>query len=350
MSQQIIQFGQILGQDSAIEALTTAYRLQRLPHALVFAGPVGVGKATTARALAGLFLCEKPKEHVPCGRCASCRAFDAGNHPDYHIIYRQLVRLSKEDSKAKELSADVIREFLLEKAGHSSVVGVGKVFVIEEADLMSITAQNAMLKTLEEPAGRTLIILLTDQPDGLLATIRSRSRLVRFSPLDEKTLREQLVKRGIAPQKALEAARFADGSLGLALRWIEDGVIDRASELALRLERISSGGGKGATELQDWFKSAADAYAEKQVERDDKTSLDQAKREGLALYLKLCADFFRRRLIPTDRSSETLERTCSAIDAVARSEAYLESNVNMALVLQQFTGSLERSLSSSVAV
>jgi DNA polymerase III subunit delta' len=342
MPHELIHFDEILGQGSAIESLTTAYRVDRLPHALVFAGPIGVGKATTARALAGLFLCEKPKDVIPCGKCPSCRAFDAGNHPDYHIIYRQLVRLSKEDSKAKELSGDVIREFLIAKAAHKTVVGVGKVFVVEEADLMNATAQNAMLKTLEEPAGRTLIILLSDQPDILLPTIRSRSRLIRFSPLDEEVVREGLAKREIARGTAVQAAKFAGGSLGLALRWIEDGVIERATDLESRLDRIVAG--HRAADLQEWFKAAAEAYAEKQVARDGKTSLDQAKREGIALYLQLTADLFRRRLAPAEGNPEGLERLCCAIDDLARAELYLESNVNIPLVLQQFTVALARSL------
>jgi DNA polymerase III subunit delta' len=341
MEHLLLKFDQILGQQAAIEALTTAYKLDRLPHGLIFAGPAGVGKATTARALAGLFLCEKPQDLAPCGKCEGCRAFDAGNHPDYHIIYRQLARLESDKVKAKDLSVDVVRDFLIAKAANKTVVGVGKVFLIEEADLMTPTAQNALLKTLEEPAGRALIILLTDQPDALLATIRSRSRLVQFAPLGEAIVREQLQNRGIDARTATAAARIASGSLGLALKWIEDGVIERAIDLGQRLEKIVQSG-DSALGLAEWFKSAGDAYAEKQLERDKLSSKDQAMREGLVLYLKLAAQFFRRRLKTEGADGETLERTCSAIDAVVRAEAYLESNVNVALVLQQFTGALDQ--------
>jgi DNA polymerase III delta' subunit len=315
---------------------------------MIFAGPAGVGKATTARALAGLFLCEKPKDLEPCGKCASCKVFDAGNHPDYHVIVRQLIRLSKDDSKARDLAADVIRDFLIAKAAHKSVVGVGKVFVIEEAETMSASAQNSLLKTLEEPAGRTLIILLTDQPDSLLATIRSRCRTVRFAPLDEKTLVQQLTKRGIPREKASEAARFAEGSLGLALRWLEEGIIDRAGELTTRLAGIVAG--KSAADLPPWLKAAVEAYAEKQLERDSLASKDQMTREGLVLYLKLAANEFRRRLASPSEDSEALERLCAAIDAVVRAESYVESNVNVPLVLQQFAAALENVLKPAATV
>src|SRR4051794_40421657 len=106
-------FEDILGQDRAIESITAAYKLDRLPHGLIFAGPTGVGKGSTARALAALFLCEKPKHLAACGKCESCRVLEAGNHPDYHLIYRQLARLESEKLVAKELSVKVIREFLI---------------------------------------------------------------------------------------------------------------------------------------------------------------------------------------------------------------------------------------------
>src|SRR5687768_9168926 len=154
---------EIFGQDAAIETITRAYEADRLPHGMIFAGPAGVGKATTARALAKLFLCEKPKKTEPCNKCDSCRVFDAGNHPDFHRVYKELIRIEFKDRKAIDLPVPVVREFLLEPAGRKTVMGRGKVFVVEQAEAMNAQAQNALLKTLEEPLGRTLIILLTDQ-------------------------------------------------------------------------------------------------------------------------------------------------------------------------------------------
>src|SRR5579862_9780989 len=167
----VLKLKDIFGQDAAIEWLTQTYLADRLPHAMIFSGPVGVGKATTAAALGKLFLCEKPKKDEPCGVCESCRIFDGGNHPDFHIITRELIRYYDKTgtSKAIDLSIKVIRPELIEKAGRKPVMGRGKVFVIEQAELMNAAAQNAMLKTLEEPMGRALIILLTDQPNSLLA-------------------------------------------------------------------------------------------------------------------------------------------------------------------------------------
>src|SRR4051794_29633523 len=228
-----ITFDDILEQTAAIDWLTRAYASDRMPHGLIFAGPVGVGKATTARALGALWLCEKPKDTKPCGTCDSCRVFDAGNHPDFHVVTKELIRYHDKTGKSKgiDLSINVIIPELVEPAGRKAVMGRGKVFMIEQAELMNPQAQNAMLKTLEEPAGRTLIVLLTDQPGVLLATIRSRTQLVRFAPLPQEVVVRELGKRGIAAADAKKAAALADGSLGLALKWIEDGVVAPAGEL-----------------------------------------------------------------------------------------------------------------------
>src|SRR5262245_52588128 len=110
MATALIQFDQILGQRGALDAIAAAVRSERLAHGLIFAGPAGVGKATTARALGALFLCEKPKDISPCGKCESCRAMGAEVHPDFHVVHRKLVRLLKTDSKARDLAADVVRE------------------------------------------------------------------------------------------------------------------------------------------------------------------------------------------------------------------------------------------------
>lgn len=334
-------FDDIFGQEAALDAIRGAYRADRLPHGLLFAGPAGVGKATTARALAGVFLCEKPRGDLPCGRCESCRVFDAGNHPDYHVVYRQLIRLEKKDAKARDLPVDVVRDFLIGPAGRKPVAGVGKVFVVEEAERMSPSAQNALLKTLEEPYGRTLIVLLTDQPGLLLPTILSRCQTVRFAALPEAVVRKELEKRGTDKAAAAEAARLTSGSLGVAIHWIEDGVVAAAGELADQLDRLAAG--RPADDLAGWLKRAAEAYADKQLDRDKQASKDQATREALSLYLRIAAEHARTGMASTD-DPDALERACDTIEAIARTETYLDDNVSVPLALQQLAATLERGM------
>jgi DNA polymerase-3 subunit delta' len=337
----MISFEDIFGQSAAVDWLQSAYLSDRLPHGLIFAGPTGVGKGTTARAMAALFLCEHPMGTMPCGTCPSCTVFDSGNHPDYHVISKELIRYHDKTGKSKgiDLSIHVIRPELLEPAGRKAVMGRGKVFVIEQADLMNPQAQNSMLKTLEEPAGRTLIILLTDQPGALLPTIRSRSQVVRFAALTDETVRKELHNRKIDPTLAAEAAALSRGSLGSALKWIEDGVVEPARELSEQVDAAFEG--NPPADLPGWLKKAAESYAEKQLERDELSSKDQATREGLSLYLMIAGERFRKRLAEQQDPAE-LERACAAIDAIARAEGYLDANVNTAIALQQLSLALER--------
>jgi len=225
-------------------------------------------------------------------------------------------------------------------------MGRGKVFVVEEADLMNPAAQNSMLKTLEEPAGRSLIILLADQPDALLPTIRSRCQVIRFAELDENTVRTQLRARKVDEAAAAAAARVAKGSLGLALRWVEDAVVPAAVELEGHVEAIL--GGRFDFDLPAWFKANAEAYAEQQLKRDPLASKDQATKEGLGVYLRVVAQILAGRLALIDDAG-ALERVCDGIDAVARAEQYLDANVNVALIFQQLAVTLERSFASAAA-
>lgn len=324
-------FSHILDQTEPIGQLLTAYRNGRLPHGVIFAGPVGVGKATCAKALAKLFLCDEGENVYEMG------LIDAGTHPDYHVITKELIRLTSKTSKATTLSVDVVRDHLVTPAMKKTVVGKGKVFVVEEADLMQTPAQNSLLKTLEEPAGRTLIILLTPRPDDLLATIRSRAQVFRFGQLADATVFNQLKLRGVDPGTAESATKLADGSLGTALRWIEDGVVAQARDLISHLDGLLLG--RPTADIGDWLKVASDAYAAKQLERDDKASKDNATRAGIATYLRLIGRHLRQVLRSTD-DPDTLEAICQAIDHANRCETYLEGNVNTSLALQQFGNAL----------
>lgn len=302
-----------------------------MPHGLIFAGPTGVGKAATAKALATWFLCEHPLAGDACGKCPSCHLVEAGTHPDYHLIFRQLVRLQKKDSKARDLSIDVIRLHLLEPASRKAMQGRGKVFVIEEAETMTRDAANAILKTLEEPQGRTLIILLTDQPHSLLPTIRSRCQMIRFSALADELIVNRLAAKGIDAQTATLAAHMAQGSLGLALRWIEDGIVANARPLYDRLAAIVAG--RDADGLPQFLAEGAARQVEKEEERDSNISKDQAMREAVVLHLTIAADYLRGQLAqPLDPATKL--RICRMIDDIAQAQTYIQGNVNVNLVLE----------------
>jgi DNA polymerase-3 subunit delta' len=341
----MMTFDDILDQKPAIDWLRRAYEADRLPHGLIFSGPAGVGKGTTANALAGLFLCENPKGNRACGKCQSCKIIDAGTHPDFHVItrlrVRELPRL--EDSKAISVGIEVVKEFLVKPAGLKNSMGRGKVFLIEQADLMTAAAQNGLLKTLEEPAGRTLIILLTDNSDALLPTVRSRCQLVRFSYLPVEVVRKELEKRGISKPQTAAAAKLSGGSIGIALKWIEQGVIDNAINLLDQLDQLIAG--RTSQGLAEVIRKSAEAYAEWQMKSDKLSSKPQAMRDGFALYLHIASEHFRKLMESGDDFAQ-MDRAANAIDAIHRAEQYLDSNVTVALVFQQLTLALEKAWAS----
>ncbi|MCC7350566.1 MAG: DNA polymerase III subunit delta' [Phycisphaerales bacterium] len=341
----------IFAQDQAIDLLCRAHRSNRLPHGLIFSGPIGIGKATTAAALGTLFLCPNPtlpqderKFPLPCGHCDSCRlcASEKIAHPDFHIIYKELIRYHDKTGKSKgiNLAIDVVRAELIEPAAHKPTLGHGKVFIIEQADTMTPAAQNALLKTLEEPPGRSLIILLTDQPTSLLPTIRSRCQLIPFSPLPAETIQQELLRRHIDPSLAAEAAQWAEGSLGTALQWIEADLLTPARQVRQFIDQYLAGRSPDA-DLPGWFKKAAEHYAEHQLKRDKLASKDQATREALNLYLRLAAQPLRQQL-RTESNPARLERLCQAIDALARTADDLDANVNISLAFQYLVSTLQR--------
>lgn len=145
----------------------------RLAHGWLVTGPSGLGQPQFAREMAAAHLCAHPAANGPCGLCHSCQLLEHGNHPD-------LLVLGAENERS--LGVDLIRD-LSARLGATPQLGAGKVAIIEQAERLTEAAANALLKTLEEPAGRSLIILLSEVPDRLLATIRSRcQRLALNAP------------------------------------------------------------------------------------------------------------------------------------------------------------------------
>lgn len=146
----------------------------RLPHALLLAGPAGLGKLTFARRLAQALLCASPDVGGDaCGQCRSCRLFQAGTHPDYSPV--------QPAEEGKVIKIDQIRD-LCAFLGYTPQYGGYKIALLEPADRLNVNAANSLLKTLEEPPGDCLLLLVTAQPARLPATVRSRCQVIPFSP------------------------------------------------------------------------------------------------------------------------------------------------------------------------
>ncbi len=204
---------QVLGQSKAITLLERSIQIGRLSHAYLFVGPPHVGKMSLAVNLAQSVNCEAEK--VPCGECASCRRIASGKHADVQVI--SLVSAEK-----REISIEQIRE-MQTSASLPPYEGKQKVFIIDRADLLSHEASNCLLKTLEEPLPRVLILLLTAREKLLLPTIISRCLRVELRPLPYALVEEELRQHyEISEQKADLLARLSEGCIGWALRAVQD--------------------------------------------------------------------------------------------------------------------------------
>jgi len=188
----------------------------RLAHAYLLVGPQDSGKTQTALTLAQLVNCEGENER-PCGQCAPCRKIASGNHPDVHVLGNDAM----DSIKIEEI------RFLLSRAHLMAYEARTKVFIIRNIELMTLEAANALLKTLEEPAANTLMILTTSIPEANLDTIKSRCHTVQFFPSAVNRIAEVLSGEGINAQDARFLAVYAEGCLGMTRKLIKQELIPR---------------------------------------------------------------------------------------------------------------------------
>ena len=227
-------FDAIVGQQSVVEALRRALDGGRLPHALLFAGPPGVGKATCAGILAQALNCAELGPGDACGECTSCRKVERGLHPD--VLWMA--------PEPRTVGISAVRRAVTATA-YRPYEGNRRVVVVDDAHALTIEAQNAFLKTLEEPPASSAIILVTPAPGSLLATVRSRCQSLRFSPLPQPLVRAYLSeKRGLDPDEARLRAALTPGSIGRSLSLDLDGyapLLEAVVE-ALRLAQVGGAG------------------------------------------------------------------------------------------------------------
>ena len=220
--------GTVRGQDTAVGTLRRALGSARVHHAYLFDGPDGVGKELTAIGLSQALLCERRADDGDraCGACSACervaRGLESGRslHPDLVLLERGLYEpgaIGRRTPETQDLSIDQVRTLVRARAAFAPHEDRAKVFVLRRAEELSVSAANALLKTLEEPGPRTYFVLLSAQADSLLATIRSRTQRVRFGLLGTERVAELLVARGIDPQLAAASSELSGGSMKTAL-------------------------------------------------------------------------------------------------------------------------------------
>lgn len=210
---------EFLGNTRAKEMLAGMVKTARFPHAVLICGEDGVGKKTFARIMAQAILCES--ENAPCGVCDNCKKISSGNHPDVEEI--------TEYKKEASFKVDYVRE--IKARAYLSPNEAGKrVFLIANAECMTVQAQNALLKVLEEPPETAVFILTTQNREKLLTTVLSRVVTIPLSPVDVRDAVDYVKK--IHPDADERDIKLFSGNIGKALNLIENASVKTTFEKA----------------------------------------------------------------------------------------------------------------------
>ncbi|MEQ9619202.1 MAG: DNA polymerase III subunit delta' [Deltaproteobacteria bacterium] len=242
-------FENIIGHEFQKNILLRAARDGVVSHAYLFSGPGGVGKRLLAIEFAKLLNCVGAgAEKGGLCECGACRKINKGIHPD--VITVQF-------AGAKNIKVDQIREEVEEKLFLKPFEGTFKVVIVDDSERMNNSAQNAFLKTLEEPPSESVIILVTSHPNSLLPTIRSRCQSLGFNPLGEKLIVDVLEKRGeLSSEEALLCSKLSGGSLGRALS-LDKEIIEWRKELIVRLSALNKYSASDVADLTDTVSDGA---------------------------------------------------------------------------------------------
>jgi DNA polymerase III subunit delta' len=342
--------GEIIGQDAVVEQFVRAAAHGRIAGSYLFIGPAGVGKSTVALALAKSLLCERPHPGlVACGACASCVQADGGSHPDIDVVAKPPDRATIPLEMLIGDPEHRMREGLCWRLLLSPALGGRKVAIILDADHLADEAANCLLKTLEEPPDRAVIILVGTTLERQLPTIRSRCQIVRFQPLETEAVfrilsAETAATGGQADTALLHTcAAAAGGSLARARLLLDPEMTAFRGRLITLLSQRPLHGVDLARETTALVEAAGKEAP--------------PRRARLRVVLEAAIDFYRAALRwaatgeqPTDpviaRHVEAwgadADETARAIDGTLDALASIDRNANLTILVDAWTAVLEQ--------
>ena len=261
----------------------------RLGHALLFSGAAKMGKNAVAMRIAQRLLCASPgADGLACGHCRACQLFTAGTHPDFR--FTSYLPNDKGDKLRSELVVDQMREL-----GHwfslTPQMGVAQVAMITPAHAMNLNSSNALLKTLEEPSRDRYLLLVTDRPGRLPATIRSRCQRLEFRPPGKAEAMDWLRAQGHGEAALAPALHAARGHPGLASEWLATGGLELRRQVLAELNALSQSRQSPIELAQQWL---ADDHAALRLRFAAELALDAAAERlgaGAATGLTGAGDF-----------------------------------------------------------
>lgn len=202
-------FDEIVGRQDLVEHLKNAMKMDKVSHAYIFSGEKGAGKKMLARVFAKALQCQGDGEE-PCGECLSCRQADSRNHPDIMEVIHD---------KPNSISVDDIRDQVVSDVQVRPYSSKYKIYIIPDGEKMTVQAQNALLKTIEEPPEYVIVMILTSSTSSLLPTILSRCVLLNVKPVSDEQVKDYLMEHVKVPDYQADiCVAFAQGNIGKAVR------------------------------------------------------------------------------------------------------------------------------------
>lgn len=320
----MVGFNNVIGHEEIIRHLQNAIKTGKISHSYIFAGEPGSGKRLLAGIYAMTLQCEAGGENA-CGKCESCKRAIGKNHPDIIMVKHE---------KPNTISIDEIREQVVNDVDIKPYSSSHKIYIIPDAEIMTPQAQNALLKTIEEPPEYAVIMLLTSNIDGLLPTIRSRCVRLDLKVVDDGMVKKYLMEHLHIPDYQAEIdASFAHGSIGKAKEAATSQEFADITQKALKILKYAD-----SMEVYELTEAIKNLSSEKQNINDyldifqfwfRDVLMFKATREIDNLVFKKEINYIREQA--SQRSYENLEKILEALD---KTKVRLRANVNTELALE----------------
>ena len=317
-------FKDVVGHKDILKYISSAVENNRVSHAYILNGERGSGKKMLANLFAMTLLCETG-DNEPCGKCHSCKQAESGNHPD-------IIRVTHE--KPNSISVDDIRTQVNNTVDIKPYQGPYKVYIIPQADMMTPQAQNAILKTIEEPPSYAVFLLLTENAETLLPTINSRCVMLKLRNIKDTLIKKYLMENLEIPDyKADMCTAFAQGNMGRAIMLATSEHFNEIKEEAVHLLR----------EINDMDVDALEAAVKRVV----------SYKMNITDYLDVISVWYRDvliykatknvdqvvfsdqlRFIKDRASKSSYEGIENILDGIEKAKARLKANVNFELTME----------------
>ena len=330
-----MSWSDILEHDDVVDAFGRAVQRGRLASTFLFVGPAGVGKRTLALKLAQALLCEATTDEPLqiCGDCPSCVQVAAGTHPDVEFVCKPADKSSIPLDLFIGDKEHRNREGLCHRIALKPMRGNRKVAIIDDADHLNAEGANCLLKTLEEPPPRSIIILIGTSLQRQLPTIRSRSQIIRFQPLSAQSVQQLLLKHDLveAEQEASDLAQLSGGSIQQALELREPEVREFREQFQRMLPEVASD---------------SVAIAKQVLQFVDAAGKDAPPRRARLRTLALWGvEFYRQQLRNAAIDQQDVEHCEVAVDRAQRCLSvirHVDANANLASVTEAWIDDLAR--------